>query len=48
MRLPAILDIPLGKGHVVAYNFTRMHRDLNRSDDRRVWSATLTSRALVR
>ena len=27
----AILDIPLGKGHVVAYNLNPTHRDLNRS-----------------
>jgi hypothetical protein len=45
---PAILDIPLGKGHVVAYNFNPMHRDLNRSDYRLLWNAILNWQALVR
>ena len=45
---PAILDIPVGKGHVVAYNFNPMHRDLNRSDYRLLWNALLNWQAILR
>jgi Zinc carboxypeptidase len=38
---PAIFDIPQGKGHVIAYNFNPMHRDLNHSDYRFLWNAIL-------
>jgi hypothetical protein len=38
---PAILDIPQGKGHVLAYNFNPMHRDLNHSDYRYLWNGIL-------
>jgi hypothetical protein len=38
---PAILDIPVGKGRVIAFNFNPMHRDLNRSDHRFLWNAIL-------
>ena len=31
---PAILDLPAGRGHVVAFNFNPLHRDLNRGDHR--------------
>jgi len=31
---PAILDMPVGKGHVVSFNFNPMHRDMNRGDHR--------------
>jgi hypothetical protein len=48
MRLRAVLDIPLPKRHAVAYNSNPMHRDLNRSDDRLIWSAILNWQALVR
>jgi hypothetical protein len=44
---PAILDIPVAKGHVIAYNFNPMHRDLNRSDYRLLWNAILNWRAIV-
>jgi hypothetical protein len=27
---PAILDVPVGRGHVVAFNFNPLRRDLNR------------------
>jgi hypothetical protein len=43
---PAILDVPMGKGHVVAYNFNPMHRDLNYSDYRLLWNAILNWNAL--
>jgi hypothetical protein len=38
---PAILDFPLGAGHVIAYNFSPIHRDMNRSDHRFLWNAIL-------
>ena len=38
---PAILDIPVGKGRVVAFNFDPIHRTLSRSDFRMVWNAIL-------
>jgi len=44
---PAILDMPEGKGHVVAFNFNPMHRDLNRGDQRLLWNAILNWEAIV-
>ncbi len=44
---PAILDMPLGKGHVVSFNFNPMHRDLNRGDQRLLWNAILNWQAIV-
>jgi len=38
---PAILDIPEGKGHVVAYNFNPMHRDENHADFRFLWNSII-------
>jgi hypothetical protein len=43
---PAILDLPVGKGRVIAYNFEPIHRDLNRSDFRFLWNALLNWNAL--
>jgi hypothetical protein len=43
---PAILDLPVGKGRVIAYNFEPIHRDLNRSDYRFLWNALLNWNAL--
>ncbi|HET8948445.1 MAG TPA: M14 family zinc carboxypeptidase [Candidatus Polarisedimenticolia bacterium] len=43
---PAIFDFPLGRGHVVAYNFSPIHRDMNRSDHRFLWNAILNWSAL--
>jgi hypothetical protein len=45
---PAILDVPVGKGRVLAYNFNPQHRDLNRSDYRFLWNALLNWSALPR
>ena len=45
---PAILDIPAGRGRVLAYNFNPMHRDLNHSDYRFLWNALLNWNALLR
>jgi hypothetical protein len=44
---PAILDMPVGKGHVVAFNFNPLHRDLNRGDQRLVWNAILNWQAIL-
>ncbi len=38
---PAVLDLPSGKGHVVAFNFNPFHRDMNRGDQRLVWNAVI-------
>ena len=43
---PAILDIGLGRGRVVAYNFSPIHRDMNRSDHRFLWNAVIYWSAL--
>ncbi len=44
---PAILDMPVGKGHVVSFNFNPMHRDMNRGDQRLLWNALLNWQAIV-
>ncbi len=38
---PAILDIPTGKGRVVAFDFDPIHRNTTLSDFRLVWNALL-------
>ncbi len=38
---PAIFDLPVGKGRVIALNFSPMHRDLNHSDYRFLWNGIL-------
>jgi hypothetical protein len=44
---PAILDSPVGKGHVITFNFNPLHRDLNRGDQRMLWNAIINWRAIV-
>jgi hypothetical protein len=44
---PAILDSPVGRGHVVTFNFNPMHRDLNRGDQRMLWNAILNWQAII-
>jgi hypothetical protein len=44
---PAVLDMPVGKGHVVCFNFNPMHRDLNRGDQRLLWNAILNWQAIT-
>jgi hypothetical protein len=44
---PAIFDMPVGKGRVIAYNFNPLHRDLNRGDQRLLWNAILNWRAIL-
>jgi hypothetical protein len=43
---PAILDLPAGKGRVLAFNFNPIHRDLNHSDYRFLWNGILNWNAL--
>ncbi len=43
---PAILDVPVGRGRVLAFNFNPLHRDQNRSDHRLLWNAVLNWKAL--
>jgi len=44
---PAIFDMPVGKGRVVAFDFDPMHRDLNRGDQRMLWNTIINWRALL-
>jgi len=44
---PAILDMPVGLGHVVAFNFNPMHRDLNRGDQRMLWNTIINWQAIL-
>jgi hypothetical protein len=44
---PAILDTPVGAGHVVTFNFNPLHRDLNRGDQRMLWNALLNWQAIL-
>ena len=44
---PAILDMPVGKGHVISFNFNPLHRDLNRGDQRLLWNAILNWNAIL-
>ena len=44
---PAILDMPVGRGHVVAFNFNPLYRDLNRGDQRMVWNALINWQAIL-
>ena len=45
---PAIFDLTEGRGHVVAFNFNPMHRDLNRGDQRMLWNALLNWQAIIK
>jgi hypothetical protein len=44
---PAILDVPVGQGHVVTFNFNPLHRDLNRGDQRMLWNAIINWQAIL-
>jgi hypothetical protein len=44
---PAILDMPVGSGHVVAFNFNPLYRDLNRGDHRMLWNALINWQAII-
>ncbi|HLK32983.1 MAG TPA: M14 family zinc carboxypeptidase [Terriglobales bacterium] len=45
---PAILDMPVGQGHVITFNFNPMHRDMNRGDQRLLWNAILNWQAILK
>jgi hypothetical protein len=42
---PAILDMRSGAGHVIAFNFNPVHRDLSRGDQRMLWNAIVDRRS---
>jgi hypothetical protein len=44
---PAILDTPVGHGHVVAFNFNPLYRDSNRGDQRMLWNTLINWQAIV-
>jgi hypothetical protein len=44
---PAILDLPVGRGRAISFNFNPIHRDLNRGDQRLVWNALLNWKAIL-
>jgi hypothetical protein len=44
---PAILDMPVGKGRVVAFNFNPLHRDMNRGDQRFLWNTLINWQAIL-
>jgi hypothetical protein len=44
---PAILDLPSGRGRVIAFNFNPIHRDLNHSDARFLWNAILNWKKIL-
>jgi hypothetical protein len=44
---PAILDMPVGRGHVVSFNFNPLHRDMNRGDQRMLWNTIINWRTIV-
>jgi hypothetical protein len=37
----AIIDAPVGRGHVIAYTFNPLHRYLNQQDFALVWNALI-------
>jgi hypothetical protein len=47
LRRPAILDMPVGRGRVISFNFNPLHRDLNRGDHRLLWNAILNWQAIL-
>jgi hypothetical protein len=44
---PALLDMPVGKGRVVAFNFNPLHRDMNRGDQRFLWNTLINWQAIL-
>ena len=44
---PAIFDMPVGRGRIVAFDFNPMHRDLNRGDQRLLWNAIINWRKII-
>jgi len=44
---PALLDVPLGEGDVLVYNFNPMHRDMNHHDCRYLYNGILNWRYIT-
>lgn len=44
---PAILDVPIGAGHVLVFNFNPLHRDMNRADHRYLFNGILNWKHIV-
>ena len=44
---PAIFDMPVGLGHVVAFNFNPLYRDSNRGDQRMLWNTIINWQAIL-
>lgn len=44
---PALLDVPLGDGSVLVFNFNPMHRDLNHADSRYLYNGILNWRYIA-
>jgi hypothetical protein len=44
---PALLDMPVGRGRVVAFNFNPLHRDMNRGDERFLWNTLINWQAIL-
>jgi hypothetical protein len=44
---PAVLDVPLGDGSVLVFNFNPMHRDLNHADSRYLYNGILNWRYIA-
>jgi hypothetical protein len=37
----AVIDAPVGRGHIIAYTFNPLHRYLNQQDFPLVWNALM-------
>ncbi len=44
---PALIDAPLGRGRLVAFNFNPIHRNLNRANHRLLWNVILYWKTLL-
>jgi hypothetical protein len=44
---PALLDVPLGAGNVLVFNFNPMHRDMNHADSRYLYNGILNWRNIT-
>ena len=46
-QMQTFLDLRSGEGHVIAFNFNPLHRDLNRGDQRLLWNAIINWQAIL-
>ncbi len=44
---PAIFDMPVGRGHVVAFNFNPLYRDSSVGDQRMLWNTIINWQAIL-